>query len=250
MLSSRVAFASRPHRNSGGERLNTIHHTAVIGDGVEMGSGNVIGPYAVLLGRVQLGDGNWIGPHVVIGTPAEMRGTDHGTDVGGAAGAGVEIGDGNVIREYTTIHQGHQAATRVGAGCFLMNKVYVAHDGAIGDNVTMASGATLGGHVHIGTLAHLGMGTLVHQRRVVGPVTMVGMGSVVTRDIPPFSLAYGNPCRVRSANRVGMQRAGIPEETIDALDKAYADGLPDAALRDASTAWAWSWWDESHVHTS
>jgi UDP-N-acetylglucosamine acyltransferase len=247
MLSSRVAFASRPHRNHGGERLNRIHHTAVIGDGVEMGSGNLIGPYAVLLGPVKLGDGNWVGPHVVIGTPAEIRGVDHGTDVGGAAGTGVEIGHGNVIREYTTIHQGHHAETRVGDDCFLMNKVYIAHDGAIGDTVTMASGATLGGHVQVGRLAHIGMGTIVHQRRVIGPVTMVGMGSVVTRDVPPFSLAYGNPCRVRSANRVGMQRAGVPDETIDALDEAYADGLPDAAPRDASTAWAWSWWDQSHA---
>jgi UDP-N-acetylglucosamine acyltransferase len=226
--------------------LNRIHHTAVIGDGVEMGSGNVIGPYAVLLGPVKLGDGNWVGPHVVIGTPAEIRGVDHGTDVGGASGAGVDIGDGNVIREYTTIHQGRHAATRVGDDCFLMNKVYIAHDGAIGDKVTMASSATLGGHVRVGTLANLGMGILVHQRRVVGPVAMVGMGSVVTRDVPPFALAYGNPCRVRSANRIGMQRAGIADEAIDALDKAYANGLPEAAPREPATAWAWRWWDESH----
>jgi UDP-N-acetylglucosamine acyltransferase len=131
-----------------------------------------------------------------------------------------------------------------------MNKVYIAHDGVIGDKVTIASTATLGGHVHVAALANLGMGTIVHQRRAVGPVSMVGMGSVVTRDVPPFSLAYGNPCRVRSANRVGMQRAGIPDETINALDKAYADGLSGAAPRDASTAWAWKWWDESHVDRS
>jgi UDP-N-acetylglucosamine acyltransferase len=223
--------------------LNRIHSTALIGDGVEIGSGNVIGPYAVLLGPIRLGDGNWVGPHVVIGTPAEIRGVDHGTDVGGAAGAGIAIGNGNVVREYTTIHQGHYALTRIGDGCFLMNRVYIGHDGVIGDSVTMASGATLGGHVHVGASANLGMGTIVHQRRVLGPLTMVGMGSVVTRDLPPFSLAYGNPCRVRSANRVGMQRAGVPSATIEALDKAYSENLPTDPARDASTAWAWEWWD-------
>jgi UDP-N-acetylglucosamine acyltransferase len=223
--------------------VNRIHRTAVIGDGVEIGSGNVIGPHAVLWGPVSLGDGNWLGPLVVIGTPAEIRGIDHGTDVGGAAGAGIVIGNQNVVREYTTIHQGRYASTLIGDHCFLMNRVYIGHDDVIADNVTMASGATLGGHVRVGASANLGMGAIVHQRRVLGPLAMVGMGSVVTRDVPPFALAYGNPCRVRSANRVGMQRAGVPNATIDALANAYADNLSTEVARDASTAWAWEWWD-------
>ena len=226
--------------------MNRIHHTAVVGAGVEMGSGNVIGAYAVLLGPMRLGDGNWIGPHVVLGTPPEVRGIDHGTELGGGSGNGVEIGDGNVIREYTTVHQGHYAVTHLGNRCVLMNRVYIAHDGMVAEGVTMASGTSLGGHVHIGASANLGMGVVVHQHRVIGPLAMVGMGSVVTRDLPPCSLSYGNPCRVRSANRVGLRRAGVPSAVVDAVDRVYAEGLSVDQARDASTAWAWEWWDAEH----
>ena len=118
------------------------------------------------------------------------------------------IGSGNVFREFVTVHQGHYDTTVIGSACYFMNKVYIGHDGRVGDGITMASSATLGGHVHVGDGANIGMNTVVHQRRVIGPGAMVGMGSVVTRDVPPFAKAYGNPCRVRGVNAVGMAVAG------------------------------------------
>ena len=99
-------------------------------------------------------------------------------------GPGVEVGNGTTLREYTTVHSGSAHTTRVGSDCFVMNKVYVGHDGDIGDGVTMASSVTLGGHVSVGDRANLGLGAIVHQRRVVGPGVMLGMGSVVTHDVP------------------------------------------------------------------
>lgn len=223
--------------------MNDVHPTAVVGGGVEMGDGNVVGPYAVILGPVRIGDRNWIGPHVVIGTPAEIRGIEHGAAGAEGLGTGVVIGSGNVLREYTNIHRGHYATTSLGDGCYVMNRVYIGHDGEIGDGVTMASGATLGGHVHIGASANLGMGTIVHQRRIIGPGAMVGMGSVVTHDVAPYALAYGNPCRVRGANRVGMQRAGVSAGTIEAHVRAYTEGLvPADEDRDEATWGAWGWW--------
>jgi UDP-N-acetylglucosamine acyltransferase len=200
----------------------------------------VIGPYAVILGPVHLGSRNWIGPHVVIGTPAEISGIDHGTTTD-SVGRGIVIGSGNVFREYTTIHQGHYAVTRLGDNAYIMNKVYIGHDSVIGDSVIMASSATLGGHVHVGRGANLGMGAIVHQRRLIGPGTMIGMGSVVTRDVPPFALAYGNPCRVEGVNRVGMERTSVSAEIIDALAQAYAEGR--APKRAEATAAAWDWWE-------
>jgi UDP-N-acetylglucosamine acyltransferase len=177
----------------------------------------------------------------MIGSPAEVRGIDHGGCDGGV-GTGIRIGSRTVIREHVTIHQGHYARTRIGDDCYIMNRVYIGHDGEIADRVTMASAVTLGGHVHVGAGANLGMGAIVHQRRVVGPSTMIGMGAVVTRDVPPFAKSYGNPGRVRGANRVGMQRQDIDEATIDLLDAAYAThGAPPAAIPPALDA-AWRWW--------
>lgn len=229
---------------------NDIHPSAVIGPDVVLGTDNVVGPFVVLAGTVRLGDGNWLGPHVVLGTPPEIRGFEHGAPWGGpGSGAGVVVGDRTVLREYTTVHSGSARPTTVGSDCFIMNKVYVGHDGEIGDRVTMASTVTLGGHVSVGAGANLGLGAAVHQRRVVGPGAMVGMGSVVTRDVLPFAAAYGNPARLRGVNRVGMQRAGIPDEVVEALQRSYAAGVasPPEDLRTGPLTAAWAWWDE---HTS
>ncbi len=87
--------------------MNSIHPTAVIGDGVVLGDGNVIGPYVVLYGPLEIGDGNWIGPGVTLGTPPEVRGVEHGAQWESvASGPGISIGHRNVIREQTLIHQG------------------------------------------------------------------------------------------------------------------------------------------------
>jgi UDP-N-acetylglucosamine acyltransferase len=224
--------------------MNNVHPTAVIGAGVELGENNIVGPYTVILGPARLGDDNWIGPHVVIGTPGEISGIDHGRGFDGGVGSGIRIGSRNVVREFTTIHQGHFARTTLGDDCYLMNKVYLGHDDVIGDGVTIAAGTMLGGHVHVGAGANLGMGVTVHQRRVVGPTAMIGMAAVVTRDIPPYALAYGNPARVQGANQVGMRRAGLPESAIAAIEAAYtAAGGPGELPRDWAEPGTWCWWD-------
>lgn len=218
---------------------NRIHPTAIIGPGVELGTGNVIGPYAVLLGPCRIGDGNWIGPYVSLGPPPEIETHDHGAAWDGElVGYGVEVGDGTTLREYTTVHSGSTKPTRIGSHCFVMNKVYVAHDGDIGDEVTMASTVMLGGHVRVGDRANLGLGVMVHQRRVIGPGVMLGMGAVVTRDIPPFAKAYGNPARVEGANTVGMSRQGLDAGDIERVVELYA-GV-DATSDPIPTDWSGS----------
>ncbi|MDQ7878757.1 UDP-N-acetylglucosamine acyltransferase [Microbacterium sp. QXD-8] len=201
--------------------MNDIHPTAVIGDRVRLGRGNAIGPFAVLMGDVEIGDDNWIGAGVVIGAPPEVRSFEHPRKPGDAMGHGVVVGSANVIRESAQIHGGLFAPTRVGDGCFLMNQVYVAHDGDVGDAVTMASSVLLAGHVHVGAGANLGLGAKVHQFRSIGAVAMVGMGSIVTRDVPPFAMVYGAPARVRGANRVGLERRGVSAAAVDLIDTAY-----------------------------
>ncbi len=230
--------------------MNKIHPTAVLGPDVELGDGNVIGPYVVITGPCQLGDDNWIGPHVTIGGPPEIRGHAHPAWDDSTPGPGIVIGDRNVVREFTCVHQPSHGRSAIGDDCYIMNKVYIAHDTVLGDKVTMASSVSMGGHVHLGDGANLGLGALVHQRRIVAPGAMVGMGAVVTRDVPPYAMAYGNPARVRGVNRVGMQRAGVPATAIDSLARAYAaDGgaLPSPDQVDAALADAFRWWEKVHA---
>lgn len=203
--------------------MNSIHPSAqIIGD-VRLGEGNMIGPLVVIIGPVSIGSNNWIGTGAVIGAPPEVRDWQHPADAQRlSSGGGIEIGDGNVIREYAQVHQGWHDVTRVGSDTFIMNRVYLAHDCQVEDDATIAGGVLLAGHVRIGRGCNVGLGASVHQRRYIGDGAMVGMGSVVTRDVPPYAKAYGSPARVHGANRIGMQRSGVGEAGIDAVAAAYA----------------------------
>lgn len=206
---------------------NTIHPTAIIADDVTIGTGNTIGPFATISGPVTIGDGNWIGAGAVIGAPPEVRGQEHPPFGERAAGSGVVIGNRNVIREYAQVHQGWKAVTTLGSDLFIMNQSYVAHDCVLGDGVTLASSVLLAGHVTVGEGANLGLGTTVHQRTRIGGGAMVGMGSTVTRDIPPFAKAYGVPAKIHGANRVGLERRGLPPEVVAQVVALYSHDVPD-----------------------
>jgi UDP-N-acetylglucosamine acyltransferase len=213
---------------------NRIHPTAVIGDGVELGDDNVIGPYTVITGPCRIGNGNWISPHVSIGGPAEYRGGPHpvGWD-GELEGPGVRIGDGNTIREYVAVNQGIAATTTIGDRCYLLARSQVAHDCVLENDVTMASAVQLGGHCHVWALANLGLGAVVHQRSVIGPGAMVGMGAAVRKEVGPFAVAVGVPAKPVRLNTVGLQRRGCSDEVIEQLKPFLAGhgdlpaGLPE-----------------------
>jgi UDP-N-acetylglucosamine acyltransferase len=226
--------------------MNSIHDTAqLIGD-VSLGDGNTIGPFVVIVGPVTIGDGNWIGTGVVIGAPPEIRSWQHPTDASRpASGNGIRIGNGNTIREYAQIHQGWKDVTRLDDDVFVMNQSYVAHDCVLENGVTLASSVLLAGHVRVGRMANLGLGSSVHQHRYIGEGAMVGMGSVVTTNVPPYATAFGNPSAVRGANVVGMERAGFTAQAVDAAVASYRDfrdpnltgwdGMPSLAR--ALSAW-------------
>lgn len=208
---------------------NAIHSTALVSPKAELGDGNTIGPFVEISDHVVLGNDNWIGTGAVIGAAPEVRSWDlAATHEGDATGHSLFVGDHNVFREYVQIHRGWRASTVLGNDLFLMNQVYVAHDCELGDGVTMASSVLLAGHVVIGAHGNLGMGASVHQRTHIGGGAMIGMGSVVTRDVPPYAKAYGNPARVVGINQVGMERSGLPREAIDVLALAYQTPQVDA----------------------
>ncbi len=222
-----------------------VHPTAVVGPGVELDDDVVLAPHAVLLGPAVVGRDVVIGAGAVVGAPPEIVGARQNAAWSGELEhAGVEIGARTVVRECATVHQGTVGPTRVGPDCWLLNRSYVAHDCQVGAGVTLSAGVSLGGHVRVDDRANLGMGVLVHQRRLVGAGAMVGMGAVVTHDVPPFALAHGVPVRLHGVNAVGLRRAGSTEPDVAGLAALYARGTPvaldelPAALRAAWESWA------------
>ncbi|HUP85269.1 MAG TPA: hypothetical protein VM143_06340 [Acidimicrobiales bacterium] len=220
---------------------NEIHPTAVVGSGVKLGSGNLVAAFAVLEGPLEIGDGNWFGPHCSIGTPAQWTGV-LGNQLAGSVGNGVRIGHRNVIREYVTVHQGTDRVTTIEDETYLMAYAHVPHDAHICARSTLTNAAQLAGHTQVGWLANLGLGTVVHQRTVIGPYAMVGMQSVVTSHLPPAVVAFGSPARVRGVNRVGLERAGFTTLEIEQVAAAVdAEERPAVARLDA----AYKWFDDA-----
>ena len=214
--------------------MSVIHPTALVDPAAELGRDVTVGPFAILGPRVTLGDGVVIGPRATIERNARLAaGVRIGTGsvIGGdpqdlkyrGEETWVEIGAGSVVREYTTINRGTAASgvTRIGEGCFLMSYVHLAHDCQVGDGVIIANGTQLAGHVSIQDRAILSGLCAVHQFATVGTLAFVGGCSRVSQDIPPFVRAVGNPTELYGLNTVGLQRAGMPAETMSALKRVY-----------------------------
>lgn len=189
---------------------------AIIGDNVSVGDGSVIEPRATLERNVKLGRGVTIGIGSVIGgDPQDLKFKGEET--------WVEIGDGTRVREYATINRGtsHSFKTTVGAGCFLMSYVHLAHDCHVGDGVIISNGTQLAGHVTIEDRAILSGLVAVHQFARIGKHSFVGGCSRVAKDVPPFIKAVGNPVKLYGLNSVGLQRSGFPDEVVRELKRAY-----------------------------
>ncbi len=215
------------------ERISPL---AFIGEGVEIGANVSIGPGAVILGPCVIEDGAWIGPGAQIGAPPEM--TDHVQNTawsGEIAHAGVRICEDAVIREGVVIHQGSYRETTVGARSWVLNRAYLAHDVLLGEDATVSAGVSIGGHCVIGDRVNIGMNASVHQRTFIGAGCMVGMGTPVARDLPPYVKAFGSPLRIRGVNSIGMQRQGVEEDQIAAIKAAYQAG--DLLLDATAVEW-------------
>ncbi|MGH7510433.1 MAG: acyl-ACP--UDP-N-acetylglucosamine O-acyltransferase [Gemmatimonadales bacterium] len=211
-----------------------IHPTALIDPSAEVGVGVAIGPYAIVGPQVTIGDRCRIGPRatlqrnvrladdVVVGDGSILGGDPQDHKYGGEE-TWVEIGEGTIIREYSTINRGTSATlkTTVGARCFIMTYVHLAHDCHVGDDVVIANATQCAGHVTIHDRAILSGLNAVHQFVTIGTYAFVGGGSRVNQDIPPYVKAVGNPMELYGLNSIGLQRAGFPGETVTALKRAY-----------------------------
>ena len=189
---------------------------AVIGEQVKIGAHTVIGHHAIIEGRTVIGDLNQIYPGAAIGLDSQDL-KYFGAD------SLVQIGNDNRIREYVTINRANEAheVTCIGNGNLLMAYVHVGHNCEIEDRVIIANGVALAGHVHIESNARLSGVLGVHQFVRIGRLSMVGGMSRIERDVPPYILVEGNPSRVRTLNRVGMDRAGLDDQTQQLLKSAF-----------------------------
>ena len=212
----------------------TIHSTAIISPEAEIGSNVEIGPFAIIGENCVVGDGCVIAPRASlernVTLAANVR-VGSGTILGGLpqdlkfAGeeTTVEIGEGTVIREYTTINRGTAQSfkTSVGKSCLLMSYVHLGHDCHIGNNVILSNVVQLAGHVTIEDRAIVSGLSAVHQFVRIGRHSFIGGCSRVSKDIPPFLKAVGNPVKLYGLNSVGLQRSGMDETTIRELKRAY-----------------------------
>lgn len=211
-----------------------IHPTAIVSKDAEIGSDVEIGAFAIVGEGCSIGDGCVISPRATLERNvalAPLVKVGIGTILGGPpqdlkfAGeeTTVEIGEGTVIREYATINRGtaHSFKTTVGRHCLLMSYVHIAHDCQIGNNVILSNVVQLAGHVTIEDKAIISGLCAVHQFARIGRHSFIGGCSRVSKDIPPFLKAVGNPVKLYGLNTIGLQRSGIEEGTIRELKRAY-----------------------------
>ena len=196
----------------------TVGAYTLIGENVEIGEDCEVMSHIVIDGHTTIGRGNRIFPYASIGMPPQdlkYRGEP----------TGVEIGDGNIIREFITIHRGTAdggGITKIGSQNLLMAYVHIAHDCVLGDHIIMANGASLAGHVEIQDHASVGAFCGIHQYCRIGAFSFLGSYSVVNQDILPYSKTSApRPLGVFGANRLGLERRGLSKEEVRELDAAF-----------------------------
>lgn len=105
--------------------------------------------------------------------------------------ASARIGVGCVI--YPHCFVGFQAS--IGDFSFILSGAIINHDDVLEDRVIVTSGVALAGYVHVEAGCYLGQGCQIRQKVRIGAGSMVGMGAVVIRDVPPHTVVVGNPAR-------------------------------------------------------
>lgn len=223
--------------------MANIHPLATVHPGAKLGQNVEVGPYAFIDDNVEIGDGCKIYPHATILSYVKI-GKDCNVFPGAVVGAVpqdlkfdgeityVEIGDRVNIRECATINRGTKASgkgvTRIGSDVLLMSYVHVAHDCTVGNHCILVSYVGIAGETDVDDWAILGGSTVVHQFSHIGKHAMVGGGSKVNKDIPPYSLCGRDPLQFAGVNLVGLRRRGFESDVIrnikDIYDTIYFQG--------------------------
>jgi UDP-N-acetylglucosamine acyltransferase len=215
--------------------MTRIHETALVDRRAEIDSDVEIGPYSLVGKHVRIGKGCRVKSHVVIEgrtTLGEGNLLFQFATVGSVPQdlkykgepAELIIGNHNTIREFVSLNPGTTGGgmvTRLGDGNLLMMHCHIAHDCILGSHNIIANGATLGGHVVIEDYVIVGGLVGIHQFTKVGQGAILGAGSMVSKDVPPYCNATGDRARLHGLNIEGLKRRGFGPEKIEALRKAY-----------------------------
>ncbi len=213
----------------------SIHPTAIVHDGAELGTNVEIGPFSIieefvkvgdgckisshvnLLGHTTIGKNNKLHPYVSIG--ASPQDTSYKNEP-----TRVEVGDDNIFREYVSVHRGtlkQDEVTLIGSRNLLMSYVHLGHDVIIGSDCVIVNSVNFAGHVTVGDRAIISGGTNVSQFITIGRGAYIGGATAIDRDIPPFCTAYGNRVRLKGINIVGLRRQGFTKQEISELVDFY-----------------------------
>ncbi len=231
----------------------SVHPTALVEKGAELGEGVLVGPYCTVGPEVVLGDGAQLISHVVV---AGRTTIGPRTTVYPFASIGLppqdlkyrgepsrlEIGADIMIREHATMNPGTRGGgmvTRVGQGGLFMTGSHVAHDCQVGDGVILANQASLAGHVMVGDFAIIAGLSGVHQFCRIGAHAIVGAVSMVAQDVIPYGSAHGDRARLVGLNPVGLRRRNFEPDEVRALRTAYrllftAEGAPAERVDDVA----------------
>ncbi len=211
-----------------------IHPSAIISDSAKIGQNVNIGPYCVIGDNVTIGDHTILKSHVII---------DGFTTIGqhnlffpfAAIGqltqdlkykeepTYLKIGDRNTFRENSTIHRSTspETPTTIGDDNLFLCYSHVAHDCVIGNHCIFSNNGSIAGHVVVEDHVIISGLSGVHQFCRVGAHSIIGGFTKVVQDIPPFTIADGNPAVVRAVNQIGLQRRGFSPDDISCLRRAY-----------------------------
>jgi UDP-N-acetylglucosamine acyltransferase len=200
----------------------------------KLGENVTIDPFTMIHENVEIGDNTWIGSNVTIYPGAKIG--KNCKIFPGAVIAGIPqdlkfqgedstviIGDNSTIRECVTISRGtvDKQTTVIGSNCLLMAYVHIAHDCAIGSNVIIANAVQIAGHVVIDDWAIIGGSSAIHQFVKIGMHAMISGGSLVRKDVPPFTKAAREPLSYAGVNSLGLRRRGFSSESISHIQEVY-----------------------------
>lgn len=198
----------------------TIEAFAIVGEKTEVGSGTWVGAHAVIGAHTKIGRNNKIFHFASVGAPPQDK-KYKGEETT------LEIGDDNVIREFSTLHRGTvqgRGRTKIGDRNFLMNYVHIAHDCVLGNETVFANNATLAGHVVVGDYVNFGGFSKVVQFCNIGDYSFIAGATDIVKDVPPYILVAGyyDNVKVYGLNVIGLKRHGFSEQTLKILEKAYS----------------------------
>jgi len=210
------------------------HNLSYIHPQTKLAQNVVIEPFVTIQKNVEIGEGTWIGPHVTI-----LEGARIGKNCKIFPGAVISaipqdlkfngeesyviIGDNVIIREYVTINRGTKANinTVVGNDTLIMAYVHIAHDCIVGNHCILANAANLAGHIKVDDFAIIGGLSAVHQFVNIGAHAMVSGGSLVRKDVPPYTKGAREPLSYVGINSVGLRRRGFSADKIQEIQDIY-----------------------------